>query len=300
MRVGARAGRVPPAGPPLLRPLDPPADLRERRVQAGDVELFVRTWGDGPPLYLVHGGPGGSGSYWPTTLPDLGATHRVVAVDLRGHGRSERRAPYRIERFARDLTALREALSHPRAALLGHSYGALVALQAAAQDEAFDQLVLVGGFPRTWRMLMHPRGFGRKLRLGARVAAWNLRERAGRRVDIREYLRDLLDGAAPLMHRPGAPAWWDDLLFSSAVEPLDPIVPMQYDLVRWDASRWMSRVRAPTLVLLGEHDAIAAPEAHRLAEGVPGAQLVVMEDAGHTPFLDDPQGFREILRGFLQ
>lgn len=266
---------------------------------AGGVRLFVRSWGEGPPLYLVHGGPGGSGSYWPITTPYLGESNEVFALDLRGHGRSERRGPYSIATFADDLSALRVALGHGEAALLGHSYGALVATEAGIRDSAFSRLVLVGGFPRTPAMLAHPSGFARKLALGVRVAAWNAQERVGRRPDIRAYLVGLLKGAAPLLHAPDAPEWFDEVLFASVTDPLDAIVPLQYDLVKWNALDRLPELAARTLLIVGEHDQVAFPEAELMAERLSAARLVVARGAGHSPFLDDPSGFRSVVSAFL-
>lgn len=285
---------------PLARVHEPPPDLSEERVRAGEVELLVRRWGRGPPLYVVHGGPGGSGAYWPLAAPWLGERHEVVAVDLRGHGRSERRPPYSIATFARDLDAAAEALGHERAALLGHSYGALVAMRAAADSERWSRLVLVGAFPRTWRMLVHPAGLPRKARMGARIAWWNLRRVLGlRSPPPLSYLRALLDEAFPLMHAPDAPRWWDDLLFGSVSEPVDAVMPLQVDLFRWDIMPRLSDVRAPTLLLNGSHDLLAKPEARRLETRLPDARLVVFEGAGHSPFLDDPERFRREVGAFL-
>lgn len=148
-------------------------------------------------------------------------------------------------------------------------------------------------------MLAHPSGFARKLALGVRVAAWNAQERVGRRPDIRAYLVGLLKGAAPLLHAPDAPEWFDEVLFASVTDPLDAIVPLQYDLVKWNALNRLPELAARTLLVVGEHDQVAFPEAELMAERLSAARLVVARGAGHSPFLDDPSGFRSVVSAFL-
>jgi len=96
--------------------------------------IFVCSAGEtGPALVLVHG-LGGSGAHWQPQLAALGETCRVFAIDLRGHGRSESPAgaAYDIAAHAADLLAVVDALGLDRFALAGHSFGAWVALELAA------------------------------------------------------------------------------------------------------------------------------------------------------------------------
>lgn len=262
--------------------------------------LAYRAWGDGPPAYLVHGGPGGSGAYWPRAVPWLGASRAVFAIDLRGHGLSSRTPPYSIARFAEDLDAFARAMGHDAPALVGHSYGALVALEAAARFPRFERLVVVGGFSATWRTLARRRGFGTKLALGASLAAWNVRRPFRPDENPREFLRALLRKAAPLFHGASdAAEEVDALLWESVIDPLDAVAPLQADLLTWSVERRLPDLRAPTLVVAGARDGLAAREAPALARRIPDARLVILDEAGHSPFFDAPDAFRRLVEPFL-
>ena len=101
--------------------------------------------GEGPPVVLVHG-LGGSLHVWHAVMENLSLHHHVVALDLRGHGRSEGKGTITIQTLVDDVRALIEALELPAVTLVGHSLGTLVAQQLAiAKPEMVDQLVLVGG-----------------------------------------------------------------------------------------------------------------------------------------------------------
>ena len=101
--------------------------------------------GEGPPIVLLHG-LGGSLHVWYGVVENLSLHHHVVALDLRGHGRSDGGGSFSIPGFAEDVDALLNALELPAVTLVGHSMGSLVAQHLAIKHaEAIDNLVLVGG-----------------------------------------------------------------------------------------------------------------------------------------------------------
>ncbi|MGI8575329.1 MAG: alpha/beta fold hydrolase [Egibacteraceae bacterium] len=102
--------------------------------------------GQGPPVVLVHG-LGGSLHVWHGVIENLALHHHVVALDLRGHGRTAAgREAFSIKSWAADVEALIGALELPAVTLVGHSMGTLIAQHLAAQrPQLVDQLVLVGG-----------------------------------------------------------------------------------------------------------------------------------------------------------
>jgi pimeloyl-ACP methyl ester carboxylesterase len=122
----------------------------DRTVPGDGVSLHARDWdGDGPPVVLLHG-LASNARIWDGVAQRLaGAGLRVVALDQRGHGESEQpNAGYDFATVCRDLAAALDALGVRRPVLVGHSWGANVALQYAAErDGAVAGLVLVdGGF----------------------------------------------------------------------------------------------------------------------------------------------------------
>src|ERR1700730_13841493 len=103
-------------------------------VQADDTRLFVAERGSGSiPLFVLHGGPGLDHTMFGAHLDDLGAVCRLLFLDLRSHGRSDPspQATWTLARLAADVDALAAALELERYAVLGHSFGAFVALQHA-------------------------------------------------------------------------------------------------------------------------------------------------------------------------
>ena len=115
-------------------------------IELNGVNHHYVSKGEGPPIVLIHG-LGGSLHIWHGVTETLALQHHVIALDLRGHGRSDHGSGgYSVQQWAQDVTALISALELPPVTLVGHSLGALVAQQAALdRDEAIDQLILLGG-----------------------------------------------------------------------------------------------------------------------------------------------------------
>ncbi len=106
-----------------------------RRLPGPAGTLAIEEHGQGPlPILLVHGMAGEAG-FWSSTIRALGPTHRLIVPELRGHGRSAQPVDgdYTIEGCAADVTAVMDGMELERVVLVGHSYGASVAMAAAAR-----------------------------------------------------------------------------------------------------------------------------------------------------------------------
>ena len=115
-------------------------------IELNGVTHHYTSKGEGPPVVLVHG-LGGTLHAWHGVAEALSLHHHVVALDLRGHGRSETgKGSFSIKTWAQDVEALISSLELPAVTLIGHSMGTLIAQQLAlSKPESVDNLVLVGG-----------------------------------------------------------------------------------------------------------------------------------------------------------
>ncbi|MFG3055252.1 alpha/beta fold hydrolase [Kitasatospora sp. NPDC048239] len=122
-------------------------------VDLGELRLAYRVHGaaGAPPLLLLHA-LGERGADWDGVLPQLAPHHRVYALDLRGHGGSDRPARYGLELMRDDVVAFLDALGLARVDLVGHSMGGVVAyLLAQSHPERVGRLVLEGRWTSTGR-----------------------------------------------------------------------------------------------------------------------------------------------------
>src|SRR5438132_13773128 len=117
------------------------------KIRVGGLNFHYWQTGEGPELVLVHGLGGNLAGWHLTMVPELQRDYRITTYDLRGHGRSD--APpggYTTGDMADDLRALMDALRIEQAAVVGHSWGADIALHfALAHPDRVSQLALIEG-----------------------------------------------------------------------------------------------------------------------------------------------------------
>ena len=106
-----------------------------RYVMVGDTRLHIVERGQGYPLIVLHGGPGLDHTMFADYLDPLTGDHRLILVDQRSQGRSDRSDPttWTLAQMARDVVDLAQSLGLDKYAVLGHSYGALVTLHASGE-----------------------------------------------------------------------------------------------------------------------------------------------------------------------
>lgn len=270
--------------------------MHRRAIATAVGDLAVAESGDGGrPLLLVHGFTGAKEDFAEWLDPLAGLGWHAVAVDLRGHGASAKPADegdYSLDLFAEDVVAAADGLGWERFALLGHSMGGMVAqLVALSWPERLDALVLMGtGHGSVEGIDPALAAFAVDVVRGGGMAALDellagadgpLTTEADRRLR-RERPGYEEEGRAKLLAC--APAMYA----SMATRFLD-----QRD--RLDALRGLD---VPTLVIVGLEDRTFLEPSVRLADAVPGAELVVIPDAGHSPQFEAPAAFWDAVAAF--
>ena len=118
---------------------------REHRARLGDIDIVWFEWGDpcGQPVVMAHA-TGFHARCWDAVATALGPGYRAIALDQRGHGRSDKAGPYDWRVFGADLTAFVDQLDLRRIVGVGHSMGGHAMVQAASSRVGrFERLVLV-------------------------------------------------------------------------------------------------------------------------------------------------------------
>ncbi len=261
--------------------------------------------GSGPLLVCHPGGPGFSSGYFAGDLGGLDATCELVLLDPRGTGASTRpgdAGEYKTAHYVADVEAVRRHLEEDQLNLLGHSHGGVVAAAyAAAHPSRVRRLVLANALARFLRDAMEAEmqtHAGEPWYDDARTALD--RENAGE-YETPEELGELVRSFWPMYF-----ARFDDGARRYAEQHLgeranpDALKVFNAGSEEWDARGELGAITAPTLVITGARDFITGPAcAHDLADGIPGAHLVVVEDCGHFLFVECPQRWREEVTSFL-
>jgi pimeloyl-ACP methyl ester carboxylesterase len=262
------------------------------------VSLFVHEVGDGFPLILLHGGPGLDHTHMSPGLDALGDEFRLLYVDERGQGRSERVDPatLSLEGFAEDVDLLAEALDLERFALLGHSFGAIVATKHAIERGTATAYVISGGGDSSEKLMADVAASLAAMGEAGKPIAESWEQE--KTVETEEELAELLRVQMPFHFAGALPPGWGDRMIGSP-EVLRHFASAGYG--DFDYTQDLGRVSRPALVIVGEQDRTTPPRAAlALHEGIPGSELVVVPGAGHMSFIESPEAYLGPVRAFLQ
>lgn len=245
-------------------------------LQRADTTLHYESEGEGALVLLSHGF-GATSQMWTPQLPVLAERYRAIAWDLRGHGRSgspEDPARYSVEASLEDMGALLDAAEVESAVLGGHSLGGYLSLAFADRyPERVRALLLVGtgpGFKRD-----EPR------------QKWN---------DNAIKQAEKLEARGLEIFPESHTAWAGRHASAAGLARAARGMLAQSDARVYEA---LSRVRVPTLILVGEKDRAFLQAADVMESKIAGAKKVLVPDAGHAVNVDQPEPVNRALREFL-
>lgn len=237
----------------------------------------------GPPVVFLHG-VGSDRRVWREQLAEFGRDHRAAAVDLPGKlVLDPSRSPVTRSSMARDVVAVLDDLALDRAHVVGLSMGGVVALELyRLHPERVLSLTLANTF--------------------ARYAGWEAGMRT-REQDLRRMsMREIAEARIPACLKADP----DPAMLRAAIDQMagkEKRVYAESSAATWspDYRSLLPEIEVPVLVLWGEHDTITPRElSEELREGITGAVLRVIPDAGHISNLDNPSAFSGELRSFLR
>ena len=271
-------------------------------------KLTYRKLGHGPLLVCHPGGPGFSADYF-GDLAALWEQYTLIMLNPRGTGASDRpsdRRAYQVDDYVADVEELRQHLALDRMSLLGHSHGGVVAMAYAANHpDHVRRLVLsstLARFGPEQEAAMHA-GMDKRVSQpwAADAAAALEAEQAGQFASDQE-LSQLVFREFPLYfaHFGPAEAGYLDTLRSEVINA-DALKLFNDEIfTTFDLRSQLPNITATALVLTGDDDFICGPIcAEEICAGIKGARTVIVGDAGHMVFVEQPQAFHDEVTDFL-
>lgn len=288
-------------------------------VDAHGVLIYYVSFGTGSPLVIVHGGPGNDHTYFLPWLLPLARTHRLIFIDERGSGRSQRlqdTSLYTVEAMVDDVEDVRVALNLGKISLLGHSYGGVLAQAYALKyQQNLSHLILNSTFPSTRQM--------------NEVLA---REKSQMPADKLKRLNELeqagLFGKGEAWGHGRYPEEYEKLAWGPGYFPFlygarpdstyDPVsgAPSNWELYRvmWGSHgefvidgnlksvEYVDRlptIHVPTLIMAGDHDECDPALSREMHEKIAGSVITILPNSGHMNFVDQPDLWQKTVEGFL-
>jgi proline iminopeptidase len=265
-----------------------------------------------PPVVFLHGGPGqGSAHFDALAGPFMERDLRVIYFDQRGSGQSERPASndYALATLVEDIEALRRALGVPKIALLGHSFGGLLALEYAAKYPGnVSHLIFVAG---VWNFDLQCRLRGERFAElrpevyarvrgdtiapdGRRRSGCDLEFRALRGAERERYQTELM------FPDTGVRVRIDSVNAARGVRNTGELSRAVLPGLRDYVFTAHNQLTMPALVVAGRFDGAARPEGLRdLARRLPNARFVEYDRSGHFIYLDEPDRFAREVTAFI-
>jgi pimeloyl-ACP methyl ester carboxylesterase len=258
-------------------------------------DIFVRQDGpaDGPALVLIHGTMSSTRS-WDAVAPMLARSHRVIRVDLLGHGRSPKPAGggYRIPEQAQRVAATLDRLDVKQAIVLGHSSGGLTATALAEQrPDLVTALALVDTGPQMDAFIGQGR-VGELLTIPV----------VGRLLWALRTDRLIRQAASTAVSRPGY------VIPQDLVEDVRGVTHHVFLATNRAGADYLTErslpdrlaaLGVPLLVIFGEDDRRWRSSSAAGYRVVPGARIEMLPGVGHTPILEDPPRTADLLLEFI-
>lgn len=263
------------------------------------VKLYYQEEGKGPPLLLIHGF-GASTFTWRHVAPELAKTHRVIAVDLKGFGQSDKPFDGRYSVFdqAELLAQLIEDKDLRNLTLVGHSFGGGIALLLALEanrrlEGRISRLVLLDtiAYPQHIPVFFRLLDVPLVSQLGVRMVPPSVQTRVALRIayldDSKIDPEEVAIYAAPLKTAAGKHA----IIHSARQIMPDGIAEL---------SERYKTIELPTLILWCDHDRIVPLEVGlRLRRTLPNSTLRLVEDCGHMPQEEQPELTLQLIKAFI-
>jgi pimeloyl-ACP methyl ester carboxylesterase len=256
---------------PLWQILPPtPAPVPSERpghAKVNGISLFYATIGHGSPVMLLHGGLSNS-DYWGNQIKALAPHHTVIVMDSRGHGRSSRDArPYSYDLMADDVVGLLDTLHIAKADIVGWSDGAILGLDLA---------------------IRHTDRVGKIFAFAANTVTSGVQEDVEKNPTFARFIQ-----RAGEEYRKLSPTPNDYDAFVAQITKMWETEP------NWTDDQ-LRAIKARVLVVDGDHDeAIKRAHTEYIAATIPGAGLLILPNASHFAFLQDPVLFNAALLHFL-
>ena len=267
--TAASGARAEDAWRTLPQPPGVPSPVREGRVTHDGARLWFATYGDGPPVILLHGGDASS-DYWGGQVPALlAAGRRVIVIDSRGHGRSTRDArPLGYDLMESDVLSVMDALDIDHADVVGWSDGAIIGLVMA---------------------MKHPERVTRVFAFGANMDLLGFNP-LGALSPILPKVRVAL--AANYARLSETPNDYDALAKA--------VLAMQMREPTYTPAQ-LAAIHGPEVAIVdGDHEEFILREhTEYLARTIPGAQLIFLPGVSHFAPVQNPDSFNVAMLGFL-
>jgi pimeloyl-ACP methyl ester carboxylesterase len=255
------------------------------KILVNDLNIFYEIHGEGEILIFIHG-LGSSSQDWEKQIDDFSTRYKVILVDMRGHGQTDKPSgQYSVPIFARDLAGLMDSLEIQVAHICGISMGGMIAFQMAVDyPERVKTLTVVNcGADLVPDSLQDRWNIFQRLVVFRLLSMRKIGQTLSKRLFIKPEQEDLRSVFVERWSKNNKPAY---------------MAAMQ-GLVGWTVQDKLKEITCPTLVIAADQDYTPLEDKQRIVTEMRNAELVVIDDSRHATPVEHPELFNQTLNDFL-
>ena len=254
-------------------------------IKIRDIKMHYEISGKGSPLLFIHG-LGSSSIDWKPQTQEFSKDYKVITVDLRGHGKTDKpKGPYSIQVFAEDVALLLKSVSAAPAHIVGLSMGAAVAFHLALDHPDVVRTICISNMSAAMpvKTLQQKKNYYKRVLIVRLLGMKKMGSVIASNVFLKPHQKPLRD---KLMER-----WTKN--------PKKPYLAALSALKNWSVMERISSITCPVLVIHSEYDYSPLVHKKRYTALIPDAELVEIPDSGHIVNIEKPDEYNRILKKFL-
>jgi proline iminopeptidase len=276
-------------------------------MKINGVDLFVKSIGSGPPLIVIHGGPGLNHDYFLPHLLTLSKNHRLIFYDQRACGQSSAKldsAQVTMSWLINDIEGIRTTLGLGKITVMAHSWGGLLGIRYAAEyPQNVNALILVNTIsPRSGEFEAETNAttISRFTKADSTLRVQTIRSDAFRAGDVKAFNTVFMLTFKPAFYDP---VYSDSLHLNL---PIDFVAKrkvvffMANELRSYDHYSLLKDIKCPTLIIHGDYDAIPEALPEKIKRNIKNSEVKTIAKAGHFPFIEKREEFLGAVNLFLQ
>ncbi|MDF1673034.1 MAG: alpha/beta fold hydrolase [Vicingaceae bacterium] len=286
-----------------------PIETSQETFEINGVNHFIEKIGSGDPIIVLHGGPGINHDYLLPHFKTLAKNYQIIFYDQRACGKTDfpsDTSSINIETYVEDLEALRNHLKIKKIKLLGHSWGALLALKYSLKyPENLDKLILVAPAPsnsdyfdQTFANMQQKRKDEDTKELIQTMMSKEFENR-----DQEAFRKVLLLGdKTNLVDQKNIEELYRPMTFTSDAANSLLIVSslLERTFFNFDiTNEGLDKINCQTLLIIGDLDNVPFLSNQAIQEGIAGCELKVLKKCAHHPYFESPKEFNKSINDFL-
>jgi len=279
-------------------------------VDSNEIPIYYEIEGDGPPLMMLHGGPGIPHGYLEDTR-DLSEFARLIYFDQRGTGKSgkSKTLNYSIEANTNDTENVRRALNLGQCSIFGHSWGGILAQSyALTYPDNVRRLILAN----TFSSVTHMNEALQKMRVNVSAKLQQIYEKYEgeglyyQRTSYPDEYQAAVDAAyEPISISVPKPSYLQDAFRNISYDVYKTMWGEETEfqitgtMSHFNFLPHLSKIKVPTLVIVGANDMTTIEMAQETTRRLPEGRLIIFEHSRHYPFIEEKEKFLQVMKDFL-